>query len=144
MFGDTAYTTGTATTTTTYSSYDANPDKQVLERDRSESRRLARINELNGRRFQLESEARRRVETRRQQEMALASALQNFFAEHPSLRTETELLQTILPWEQRASYRETLERIGFEAETVIAHRSVGADARGAGTERFRSDSTIPG
>lgn len=127
VFGDTAYTTGTATTRTTYSAYDANDINRSMNQI-AQNIQLARINELSGRRFQVEAEARRRVEVRRRQEAELASALQRFFAEHPSLRTETDLLQAILPWEQRVSYRDTLERLGFEAETVLAGRASGTMA----------------
>lgn len=124
VVGDTAYTTGTATTTTTYSAYDANDINRSMNQI-AQNIQLARMNELNGRRFQLDFEARRRVERHRQQEMELASALQNFFSEHPSLRTETDLLQRILPWEEGATYRDTLQRLGFEAETVLAARASG-------------------
>ena len=127
VFGDTAFTTGTARTTTTYSTYDANDVNRSMNQI-AQSIQMARINTLSGRQFELESEARRRVEARRQQELALASALQNFFAWHPSLRSETDLLQTILPWEEGTSYQDTLERLGSEAETVLAGRAAGTTA----------------
>jgi hypothetical protein len=48
-----------------------------------------------------------------------------FFQAHPLLENERSLLVTILPWEQAASYRETLDRVGFEAESVLAEKATG-------------------
>lgn len=138
--GDSAYTSGTATTTGTFSTSDQNDVNRSMNQ-LAQNIQLARINKLNSRRYELEAEARLRIERRQRKEEALHAAVAEFFRAHPLLENERSLLVAILPWEQAASYRETLERVGFEAESVLAARATGRPAgRWYGTFQIRTES----
>jgi hypothetical protein len=138
--GDSAYTSGTATTTSTFDTHDQNDLNRSMNQ-LAQNIQLARINSLNSRRYELESEARRRIHTRQMREQELQAAVAGFFQAHPLLEDERSLLVTILPWEQATSYRETLDRVGFEAESVIASRATGRPTgRWYGTFQMRSES----
>jgi len=138
--GDSAYTSGTATTTSTFDTYDQNDVNRSMNQ-LAQNIQLARINSLNSRRYELEAEARLRVQTRQRQEEELQAAIAEFFRVHPLLESERSLLVAILPWEQAASYRETLDRVGFEAESVLAAKASGSPAgRWYGIFQFRTES----
>ena len=138
--GNSAYTTGIATTTTTVDTYDQNEINRSINQ-LAQSIQLARIKSLNSRRYELEGEARARIANRQRQEQELQKAVAEFFTAHPQLEDERNLLVTILPWEQADSYRDTLERVGFEAELVLSARATGKpEGRWYGTLQLRLES----
>ena len=121
FYGNTAYTTGTATTTTQYDVTDQNDMARSMNQI-AQGIQQGRINALQSRQYEVVAEANRRLSIRREQEAALGNAVRRFYSEHPALRDEAQLLATILPWEQGGSYNETLGRVGFEAESILASR----------------------
>lgn len=127
VHGDTAYTSGTATTTTRYDVTDENQ----LARDINQvfqGIQQGRIDTLSKRQNELVFEAQRRIAGHRQRQREIRAAIEGFFVAYPALRAEIPLLEAILPWEQRPSDTETLAHIGFEADTVVADRSSGTSA----------------
>jgi len=138
--GDSAYTSGTATTTSTLDTHDQNDVYRSMNQ-LAQNIQLGRINSLNSRRYELENEATLRVRRRQQQQEELHAAVAEFFGAHPLLENERSLLIAILPWEQATSYRETLDRVGFEAESVLAEGASGKlTGRWYGTFQFRIES----
>jgi hypothetical protein len=123
-YGNSSYSTGTATTTTNYRVQNTNQMNQSIAQLGVAIAR-ARIQELNKRRQELEQEYDGRIEKKNTQERDAQNAMRNFFAAHPSLNNEIPLLQAIIPWESTDNYRETLNRLGFEAESVLASRAAG-------------------
>ncbi len=134
---DTAYTSGSAYTTTRYDVYDANEISRSLNQI-AQGIQLGRMRELNARRAALETEYESRIAYRRLRAREMHDAIAGFFTDHPRLREETRLLETILPWEEADYFRETLARLAFEAERVVADREAGVSTgRWYGTLELR-------
>jgi hypothetical protein len=136
-YGDTAFVSGSATTTTHYQISDPYAVERQLNQLAQTIQRI-RLDALNNRRLQLESEVQSRISRRQQAEYELQFQVTSFFRTHPDLVNQVPLLQTILPWEQKGSTSATLEALAFEAESLLASKSSGrAAGRWYGTLQWK-------
>ena len=124
-YGNTSYSKGTATTTTNYQVRQNYNDPATVGYNAGLMVARLTVDSLNKRRKELEPELDRRIAQQEAQEREDQNVMKNFYAAHPSFYNEIPLLQAILPWEETENYKETLNRIAFEAETVLASRSTG-------------------